>query len=512
MSRVRPSVLHVPHAGSRPSAPHGTHAVVIGAGIAGIAAAVSLCERGVRVALLEREAYLGGRAGGFAQTLATGEHVQMERGFHAFFRQYYNLRALLRRVDPKLRVLSPLPSFPVFGSGGTHQVFRDAGSFLPQLQVLKVAWRTPHLRMLDFARIDKRRTLEMLRFDPEQTYRDFDGCSADQYLSSLSFPDKARRVLLDFFAHSFFNPERELSAAELLMFLHCYFSGNPQGLVFDVASAPMSIALWRPFEAWFAEHGVTVAKATPARRIRPREGGGYVVEYEAGQLECDLLVLALDVSGLKQLVATSPELDPRLRAQVSSLEVTRPFAVLRLWLDRPLAADRPAFAGTVGVGELDRIALYDRFQDESAAWAQRRRGSVVELHGYALRTDDPAAVRADLLAGLRALYPEAQSACIHDERLLIHQDCPAFGPGSHALRPTPDTGLPDLALAGDFVRLSLPCALMERAATSGVLAANVLLSRLDVAPEPIRSVPTHGLFAPIHAPRWTHALGTSHAH
>ena len=25
----------------------------------------------------------------------------MNRGFHAFFRQYYNLRALLRRVDPR---------------------------------------------------------------------------------------------------------------------------------------------------------------------------------------------------------------------------------------------------------------------------------------------------------------------------------------------------------------------------------------------------------------------------
>ena len=24
----------------------------------------------------------------------------MSRGFHAFFRQYYNLRALLRRADP----------------------------------------------------------------------------------------------------------------------------------------------------------------------------------------------------------------------------------------------------------------------------------------------------------------------------------------------------------------------------------------------------------------------------
>ena len=30
----------------------------------------------------------------------------MNRGFHAFFRQYYNLRDLLRRIDPGLSMLT----------------------------------------------------------------------------------------------------------------------------------------------------------------------------------------------------------------------------------------------------------------------------------------------------------------------------------------------------------------------------------------------------------------------
>ena len=36
----------------------------------------------------------------------------MSRGFHAFFRQYYNLRALLRRVDPALTGLTRCPTIP----------------------------------------------------------------------------------------------------------------------------------------------------------------------------------------------------------------------------------------------------------------------------------------------------------------------------------------------------------------------------------------------------------------
>ena len=45
--------------------------------------------------------YLGGRVGGWTETLPDGTAVAMNRGFHAFFRQYYNLRNLLRRVDPR---------------------------------------------------------------------------------------------------------------------------------------------------------------------------------------------------------------------------------------------------------------------------------------------------------------------------------------------------------------------------------------------------------------------------
>src|SRR5688572_4143275 len=99
MSRFHPETLLIP-ASARAGADHapaGTRAVVVGGGIAGVAAAALLCERGVQVTLIEREAQLGGRAGGFEHTLRSGERLQMERGFHAFFRQYYNLRALLRR-------------------------------------------------------------------------------------------------------------------------------------------------------------------------------------------------------------------------------------------------------------------------------------------------------------------------------------------------------------------------------------------------------------------------------
>jgi isorenieratene synthase len=45
------------------------------------------------------------------------------------------------------------------------------------------------------------------------------------------------------------------------------------------------------------------------------------------------------------------------------------------------------------------------------------------------------------------------------------------------------------------VKLPFPSALMERAASAGILAANVLLAADGVRPEPLWSVPPKGLLA-----------------
>jgi isorenieratene synthase len=337
----------------------------------------------------------------------------------------------------------------------------------------------------------------MLSFDPVRTYARYDQRSVRDYLDSLAFPSSARQMLFDVFSHSFFNPESEMSAAELLMMFHFYFMANREGLIFDVIGQPTSRALFQPLAAYLTARGVQLRTSTAAHSVRRDAGAGFVVEHAGGTSACDALVLALDVGALQALFARSPQLhEPALRRSIEQLQTTRPFAVWRLWLDRTLQPERAPFAGTTGVGLLDNISIYDRFQDESAAWTRTHGGSVVELHAYALpEAVSEAQIRADLLAGLHTLYPESRSARSVDEHFSIRADCPAFAPSSHAQRPTPATALPDLALAGDFTRMPFPCALMERAAASGFLAANHLLAQHGVAAEPLRTVSARGLFA-----------------
>jgi isorenieratene synthase len=470
---------------------------VIGGGIAGLAAATVLVERGAAVVVLERERYLGGRAGSWPDALADGTPFEMERGFHAFFRQYYNLRALLRRVDPTLAMLEPVVDYPILGPDGEAQSFRDLPRWTPG-NLATLVRRSPYLGWRDLLAIDKRAALEMLRFDGERTYRKWDGVTARAYLDSLGFPPAARRMFFDVFAHSFFNPEATMSAAELLMMFHFYFVGNPEGLLFDVCRTPFSRAFFRPLGAYLVERGAALELGCPATSLARRPTGGFRVESARGPLDVDAVVVATTVPGLAALAEASPDLAGVLPA-AASLAVTRPFAVLRLWLDRPTAAGRPPFAGTTGRGRLDNISLYHLFEEDSRAWAAKTGGAVVELHAYAVEKDaDVDALRAELIDGLHAFYPETLEAKILEERFVVADDCPAFDVGSDAARPRVAIA-PGLALCGDFVKLPQPSALMERAAASGFMAANHVLEPHGLAAEPIRSIPKRGLLA--RAPR-----------
>lgn len=457
--------------------------LVLGGGIAGISAATVLAERGVPVTLIEKEKFLGGRAGSWQDQLSDNTPFQMERGFHAFFRQYHNLRSLLRRVDPDLHHLTALDDYPLVGPT-RQESFKNLPTVTP-FNVMELVRRTPTIKVVDLFKLNFAPLFAMLSFDASRTYEDWDRVTAKDYLDSLNFPVEARDMLFSVFAHSFFNPEEDYSAAELLAMFHFYFLGNTDGLVFDVCNKPFGEAYFEPLGRYLEGLGVEILRETSVAQFKVMgDHEAYCVtlshQGKAVELTSPNVIFALNVSALKPLVDGDKKLSgSRLARDVASLACTNPFAVLRLWIEHKVNAERMPFAGTTGFGILDNISIYEKLENESAAWSQRTGGSVVELHAYGLDKGLPEdAVRAQLLDGLYRAYPETQNVRIVEERFIYAQDCPAFQPGMSATRPAVETQFAGLSLAGDFVRLPYPSALMEKAATSGMLAAANVLRRL----------------------------------
>ena len=423
---AHPGLLDAGQLTSRP------HVVVVGAGIAGLAAATGLAERGVTVEVVEREDYLGGRVGGWTETLPDGTSVAMNRGFHAFFRQYYNLRDLLRRSDPGLSRLTPVEDYPLVDAAGRRDTFRGLPR-TPPWNAMVFALRSPTFRLRDLVSLNARAAAPLAAVSVPEIYERLDDVDAETFLHDINFPAAARHLAFEVFSRSFFAEPTRLSAAELATMFHIYFLGSSEGLVFDVADANFDGCLWEPLA------GVSVAAAVSAsapafpspgsKPTGPKPFGCTPIRLSTA----DAVVLAHDVAGLQHIVDASPGLgDDGWRARVRDLRTAPPFVVQRLWLDRPVAADRPAFLGTGGLDPLDNISVLDRYERQAIDWSRRHGGSVVELHSYAVR--DPSDGLTDRMhARLHELYPETRGARIVAEKVLCRERLPALR--SRRLRP-----------------------------------------------------------------------------
>lgn len=122
----------------------------------------------------------------------------MSRGFHAFFRQYYNLRGLLRRTDPGLDRLVPLPDYPLRHRRGLTDGFARVPR-TPPWSALGFAALSPTFGWRDLAGMAPRAALPLFDVRVPEVYERFDRVGAADLLERIRFPEAARHLAFEVF-------------------------------------------------------------------------------------------------------------------------------------------------------------------------------------------------------------------------------------------------------------------------------------------------------------------------
>lgn len=462
---------------------------IIGGGIAGIASASALAEKGFDVHLFEKASFLGGKVGSW-EFESNGETLRTEHGFHAFFRQYFNLLEFLKQIGAHKHLI-PIDDYVLLFENNQKQGFKDVET-TPGLNVLDLK-KYGVFNWLTLISPFSMPFLGLLQFDFNTTFKKFDEENFAQF-AKRTFMPKKMRLVFNSFARAFFAEPENMSMAELIKGFHFYFLSNDKGLIYDVLDSDFQTSFIDYCITFMEEKGVTIHLNQGLEKIIYKDS-----KFDLMGEEYDYCIMATDVNATKHIIGNSIGLESfdTLNRQAAGLNNSGHYAVIRLWTDK-FEADQslPFFIFTDRLKCLDSVTLYHKMEKESTAWSEKNNGGIFELHSYAVpKGMDKETCRKELINEMYHYFPELKGVKIVHEYYQFRNDFSAFHTGLYKERPTVKTEVPELFYAGDWVKMDNCAMLMEGAYVSGVLAANHILQNEGVQEKELVQVPTKGLLA-----------------
>jgi isorenieratene synthase len=464
---------------------------VIGGGLAGVSAAVYLSERNFDVTIFERESFLGGKIGSWPVKFEDDYQTNVEHGFHAFFRQYYNLRYLLTKIDSH-KYLIPIADYLIMTKDLGNYGFKEIKT-VPVENILSMR-KSGIYSIMDVIKNPKfSRLTSLLTYNKEKTFERFDKKSFEDFADEVNLPPQMR-LMFTTFSRAFFAEPKLISMAELIKSFHFYFLSNDHGLIYDVLNDDFKKTLWEPVENYLNKFKSKIKLNTPVKSIENNENK-FLINGE----EFDYVIIASDIKGVKEIISNSYYIKSNYSdfySQINQQKQSQRYAVLRIWTDKDVRKDLPFFIFTDAIKILDSVTVYHRMEKSSEEWVRINGGGIFELHSYALPDDFPETeVREQLLKEFEEYFPEVIGHKIIYEYLQVKDDFTAFHTNLFKNRPTAKTEIENMYLAGDWVKLDCPAMLMEAATTSALYSANDIFKKEGLQQLPIFSVPLKGIFA-----------------
>ncbi|MEW4570271.1 hydroxysqualene dehydroxylase HpnE [Tautonia sp. JC769] len=447
--------------------PHPPRVVIVGGGLAGLAAASALVRRGLDITLLESRPRLGGRASSFVDPSTT---EQVDNCQHVSMACCTNLADFCKRVGTA-DLFRRVPEVVFLDEEGRTSPLR-AGLLPAPLHLTESFLRARYLTFPEKLRVGF--GMACLRL----ARRDRPGESFESWLRRHGQTDRTIERFWGTVLVSALNERLDrMDVGHARKVFLDGFLRNRTGFQMEIPTVPLGELYGLRLQQWLDAEGVSIRLKTGVRSLTfDDDGVASGVTLRSGEhLPADFVVLAVPYDRVRGLIpdessARIPGLDGVSRMESS------PITGVHFWFDRPVCP--PELEHVVTVGRLiqwvfNHSAIQGRASEDGGQYLQ-----LVISAAYDLLPLDKVAIRDAVLADLASIWPAAREATLTRWWAVTeHGATFSVRPGIESLRPPQRTPVDGLFLAGDWTDTAWP-ATMEGAVRSGYLAAEGILADL----------------------------------
>ena len=435
---------------------------MVGAGWAGLAAAIGLVHAGRQVMLLDAAPQAGGRARSL-NLQANGTTLALDNGQHLLIGGYSATLALLRRIDLQPYTVLRRFALQLHSVRGLHV---DAGRWPGRAGL---AWGLLRARGLSAGQ--RLAAACLLATLPSDTDRHWPrGLTVSQWLKDRGQPEALiERLWRPVCVGALNTALHEACARTFARVLRDTFRAAPDAFDMLLARGCLGAVLPDPALAWLRARGAAVHLRRPVRALERTTDQGWTLQTDQGPVAAHQVVLALPPRAALRLI------DPLV--PVGSLPAPSDFQ------EEPIATVWLAWHDSLSLP--DTLLLHDDMQAAApgqwlfnrpdatgSAW-QTVAGVVVSAAGHALPDPQTLADQVNAQVSTQLAVPPAPFARTIVERQATQRCTPN--------RPRIDRAplrrlCPGLELAGDWMWPDYPSTI-ESAVRSGNAAAQALLGQ-----------------------------------
>ena len=444
--------------------------VIIGGGFAGLAAAVQLAEQGIKVLLLERRAFPGGRAYSFTDkitgdTVDNGQHLMMGCYHHTlnFLEKIGALSKLKFQQNPQVDFLSDTSNGEIKHASFKCPSLPAPLHLLAGLAKLETIGWPDRLKALSVG-------LELRRLNGNRTL--LADITVRDWLTRLGQTERMQNRFWDLVALATLNETSDRASADMFVrVLDQAFMHTRQDSTMVISKVGLSELYTDDARRFIEARGGEVRLNAEVEQIEFNDTHATAVKLKSGErIEADAVISAVPYFALGRMlppeIAASPSLQPALKF------TSAPIVSINLWYSKPVTDVE--FTGLLD-SRIEWVFNNNAISGDSRSGFQHLALVISGAHEAAKLNKEELLALA--VTEMERFFPAARSQKpVHAFVVREHDATLSHTVGTARLRPSQKTEFENFFLAGDWTDTGLP-ATIESAVFSGQECARLYFNK-----------------------------------